>query len=370
MPGLFVLALVTLGLALVALIVFRTTRPKQVEAPASATRDEFDELEESDTSDPYNDGFGSSSSSTYSRRLSRTSSTYDGEYRRRTHTIAKWAMVGLFGLTALLTVFSSVTAVPTKTVAVVVEFGKPVRNLDNGPHIKAPYQKTTELDAAIKTDVYGNNPCTMTVRLANQSTACVHTSIRWQLRLNSASDLFQNHKDFDSIRTNLVTRKLNATLNEVFAIYDPLASVNAANNSKDGKPVVQPVPLEEMGRRVTLRMQAEIGTQIEVFEVLTPIVDFDETTQKKIDAYQAEIANTRIAQQRQQTATAEAAANRALAASVSKDPNVLVSKCFDIVAEMVKKNMKLPEAGQPCWPGGQSAVVIPTASGGQPPAEK
>ncbi|HEX3082095.1 MAG TPA: hypothetical protein VHQ86_02475, partial [Candidatus Saccharimonadia bacterium] len=65
----------------------------------------------------------------------------------------------------------------------------------------------------------------------------------------------------------------------------------------------------------------------------------------------------RIAKQKELTAAAEAAANAALAASVSKDPNVLVSKCLDILAQMEKDKMPIP-AGVSCWPGGSGTAVI------------
>ena len=50
--------------------------------------------------------------------------------------------------------------------------------------------------------------------------------------------------------------------------------------------------------------------------------------------------NTRIAKQRHQTVEAEA--NRKLSRSISKDPNVLVSKCFDALKDMVREEQPIP----------------------------
>ena len=68
----------------------------------------------------------------------------------------------------------------------------------------------------------------------------------------------------------------------------------------------------------------------------------------------AERANTRIAEQRAKTATAEAESNRVLSESIKNDPNVLVSKCLDAINE----GKSLP-AGFQCWPGTSGSVVVP-----------
>ena len=65
-----------------------------------------------------------------------------------------------------------------------------------------------------------------------------------------------------------------------------------------------------------------------------------------------EKANTRIAEQRAKTAAAEARANEILAASVSNDPNVLVSKCLDAAREA-----RISPLG--CWPGTTAVPTVP-----------
>lgn len=69
------------------------------------------------------------------------------------------------------------------------------------------------------------------------------------------------------------------------------------------------------------------------------------------------IIGARIAEQREATAEKEASANRKLADSVSKDPNVLVSNCLNLLGEMVDKGQPVP-AGFSCWPGGGASSVI------------
>ena len=101
--------------------------------------------------------------------------------------------------------------------------------------------------------------------------------------------------------------------------------------------------------------------QILIDSVTMSFLKLADSTQAKINAYQAEVGNTRIAEQQEKTAGAQARANRALADSVSKDPNVLVSKCLDTLEEMVKAGQSVP-AGFSCWPGSGANLVLPGAT--------
>ncbi|MCW2790246.1 MAG: hypothetical protein JWP56_2549, partial [Aeromicrobium sp.] len=262
--------------------------------------------------------------------------------------IARYTTVGLWVLGLALLAFSCVTQVTTKNVGVVTSFGRPVSTLSNGLHLKAPWQKVTEFDAAVQTDSHKGEgddsatACTQ-IRIGNQSVACLDNSIRWRIVQNSADDLYRDYRQFDNVRDSLVTRELDAALNEIFADYDPLATVDT--NGKSTAP-----SLDELSDRVTARLREKIGDQVDVLNVIIPLVTFSKTTQEKINDYQAELANTRIARQKQQTADAQADANRKLSGSVSNDPNVLVSKCLDTFDEMVKAKQPIP-AGFSCWPG-------------------
>lgn len=253
------------------------------------------------------------------------------------------ALVGVVALGATI-----VTVVPTKEFGVVTAFGRPVRTLPNGLHLKAPWEKVVTIDAAIQTDNHTTQSknC-INVRIAHQATACVDTSIRWRIKDSATDALYQNYRDFENIRDSLVTRDLNAALNAVFEDYDPLA-VDANGNATTP-------PLVELSGKVTAAMQAEIGTQIDVLSVIIPVVNFDQNTQGKVNALLAQVAQTRIAQQAIKTAESQARANKVLAGSVSRDPNVLVSKCLDMVET---GKVSLP-AGFSCWPASGSAVVVP-----------
>jgi SPFH domain/Band 7 family protein len=266
---------------------------------------------------------------------------------------------GLLLIAILAFAVSTVTIVGTKKVGVVTTFNKPVDTMSNGIHLKAPWQKVTELDGAIQTDnhtggsVEKPNGCTL-VRIGNQSTACVDNTIRWRIRQHAADALFRDYRSFDHIRDSLVTRDLIVALNDVFATYNPLGNLNS--NVTTAPPSLEALSAQVrellVGKNGT---SGRIGNQIEVLSVFTPIIHHDNQTQRKINQYQAAKADTRIALQKVKTAVNEAKANKTLAGSVSNDPNVLVSKCLDLV----RTGVALP-AGFTCWPGGSSAVVVPS----------
>lgn len=145
--------------------------------------------------------------------------------------------------------------------------------------------------------------------------------------------MFLDYKTFAKIQINLVDRNFNVALNDVTSAYDPLNANSVANGGKD---------LSTMAEEVKKQVQAKVGNRILIRSVALPIMNFDDPTQGRINELQAETAKTRVAQQKKQTSTAEAEANKILEASVTAE--TLTSKCLDIVAES-----KLSPIG--CFPG-------------------
>lgn len=85
------------------------------------------------------------------------------------------------GLALAVLLASVVTFVGTRDIGVVTSFGRPERHLDNGIHLKAPWENVSTLDGAIQTDNYtGTEECT-DIRIGNESMACVDNTIRWRI---------------------------------------------------------------------------------------------------------------------------------------------------------------------------------------------
>jgi regulator of protease activity HflC (stomatin/prohibitin superfamily) len=264
--------------------------------------------------------------------------------------------VGLIGL--IMLVFSSATVVPTRDYGVVTKFGRPVGTLPNGLHWVAPWESVESMDGAIQIDWHrdtDNNKDThgdaIQVRLGNQSNAYLDTSVRWEMKQDAADDLYLQYRSFDAVRTNLITRNLQTALNEVFAHYNPLATVVAADPNLPADKV-QTDTLISLAAKATEIMKSKVGDQVTIFEIQIPTIAFDEETQHKIDQLNQQKAATAVAVEQQKTNVEQSKANNDLVASV-KDPNVLVSKCLDIVRD---------KGGSPlgCWPGAGVVPTIPT----------
>lgn len=246
--------------------------------------------------------------------------------------------VAAFLIGALIFVFTSAVIVPTREIGIVTTFGKPNGELSNGLHWTAPWQSVTNMDGAIQLEKFEGDSG-MTVRLGNNSTANANVTIQWRLNPADAPELFLDYRTFDNIRDNLVNKELGVALNTEFAKFDPLAP-----GAADGAPLVA------ISGKVQADVQAAVGKRVEIQKVFVPLVAFDGNTQDRINALNIEKANTRVAEQRKQTATADAAANEVLSHSVSNDPNVLVSKCLDAAA-------KAQTSPIGCWPGSAQAGV-------------
>lgn len=264
-------------------------------------------------------------------------------------------------LALTLIVSACLTVVGTRRIGVVTSFGRPVDSLSNGLHVKAPWQKVNELDGSIQTDSSvgaegGDNGQCTDIRIGNESTACVDNTVRWRIITDEADQLYRDFRNMDNIRESLVTRELNAALNEVLGDFNPLDAVNLDESAALAS-------LDDLAEAVTDSLKDRVEGRIEVLSVTIPLIRYDKGTQGRLNEYQEEIANTRIAEQREETAKAQARANEALSASVSNNPNVLVARCLDVLSLMVEEGQTIP-AGFSCWPGGGTGVVIPSAPQG------
>lgn len=256
-------------------------------------------------------------------------------------------------------VASSVTTVPAQNVGVVTSFGKPTgRNLGPGLHGKVPWDRVHDMDGTIQSidnlgasaDEEKKIKGRTTVRLNTNSLMFVENALRWKIKPEKADTLFRDWRKGggdivgERIGPGLVEKELAAALNVALAPYDPYAP---------GKPGQT---TDDLVAKVVERLNSRIGDRVEIVTFTILRVDLDDATQARIINLQEEVQRTKQAEQRKQTAAAEADANKELAASVSKDPNVLVSKCLDVQRSMVEKGQSL--AGVPsCWPVNGAQLV-------------
>lgn len=270
----------------------------------------------------------------------------------------------LLGLGVFLS--DTLTQVNTKNVGVVTEFGKPVGYLNNGLHFVAPWANVTEISDAVQTDTYasdgynghkqgGATDTCIHVRLAGSATACPNVSIRWQIKPSGVDYLFRNYQDTHLITDNLVLRDLQQAMNQAFADYNPLNLDENGNSKNPSFATISANVLKIVQQDIDQNNQGALT----ITSVIVPFMNYDEQTQARINEVLAQIAKTKTAIQAQQTATAQAAANKALAASVSNDPGVLISRCLDLTQNAIDKGVSLPP-GWNCVGGGSGiSVAVP-----------
>lgn len=270
-------------------------------------------------------------------------------YKERGEEYSLW-WVGLIPLVigVLVLIFSSTAIVQAKQVGVLTSFGKPSdRTLNSGLHLKAPWQKVTSIDATIQTNEYHGEDA-LKVILADKNTAEVSATIRWSVNRENANDVyadFRSDDPTDSLRKAVVSTKFKAAMNSVFNSYDA--------TSEDQKST------SELAAEVQKILVSETEELVDIKSITISYIKPDKAVQRKIDALQTQRGATKVAEEKKKTVQLEADANRLLSNSISNDPNVLVSKCLDLIADGAFD----PPAGFTCWPGGGGSVVIPSGGG-------
>lgn len=270
-----------------------------------------------------------------------------------------------------LVVFASCwTQVPTRNVGVPTNFGKTTgETLNPGLHFVPPWTKVTDIDATVQTEEYRGDEC-IYVRIADGTSACISMTYRWRIKPEAADIVYSDYRNSDTdindaVRKALVSTNVKASINEALADYNPLTFANEIDSDSTpeelAKVDVQVAPdyvalNEEIGSLLNEKIEA-VGDLIEVQQITVSYINLSQTTEDKINAFVGAVQETRIALQNQATKAAEAEGNRLLSDSISRDPNVLVSKCLDLL----ESGIAVP-AGFQCWPGTGGSVVLPAVN--------
>lgn len=273
----------------------------------------------------------------------------------------KLAVVPLLASVVLLAL-SCTTIIQAKNVGVLTTFGKPTRSLNAGLHLKAPWQKVTELDGTKITNKYAGDQ-RIEVRIGDGTTAAVETAIRWSIVAEKADEIYADYRSDDvntNVREALVETVFTNAINAVFGQYNPTADLVAVDPNAEKRLNFVP-DYDGLAAEVTESMKERVaasGGYVQIEFVTISGISLSPETQKKINEFQAEVARTQVALQAERTNRAQAAANKALSDSVSNNPNVLVSRCLDTLQAMVESQQPVP-AGFTCWPGDGADLVLP-----------
>lgn len=273
--------------------------------------------------------------------------------------IARSVGVVSLGIIAVMC-FSAVSA---KNVGVAVNFGS-VSEQTRAPGIqlKFPWTKIVQIDGTIQTDAYEGENC-IPVRIGDGSQACADVVNRWAINPANAASVYEQHRSddpTDSFKQAVVSTELKQAVQEALKTYNPIAELQAVGQDELSADLSFAPDYEEISKKIEADMKERLGRkdQAHVEGITFSYSRLSDNTQRKLDDYVAAVGETRIASQQRETAKAQAEANRTLSSSVSNDPNVLVSRCLDLLRDAQQANYQLP-AGFSCWPGGGTGVVIP-----------
>lgn len=301
-----------------------------------------------------------------------TTKTERGSYGREDREITlpsmkHWGWIGL-PLTVILLFLSTFAIVGTRNVGVETQFSAPTgRTTDAGWTWKAPWHSIHDVDARIQVEEYKGDDC-IYVKIADGGTACISLGYRWRINPDNASKAYQDYGSAEdgiiaAVKKAVVSTNIKAAINETLGTYDPLsgADIKPGMTAEEISNIkINVVPdYQQINKDIKDNLDnkiTDLGGLVDIESVTVSYVKLPDATEKKINAFNQAVQDTKIALQQIATAGAQADANNALAASL-QDPNVLVAKCFNSLAQGEFN----PPAGFSCWPGAGGAVVVPAA---------
>lgn len=286
-------------------------------------------------------------------------------------SIRLWGFIPLV-IALFLMGFSMVHIVQARTQGVVVSLGATDPDT-RGPGLNFtwPWQDVVAIDTTRQVANYngGNhddNPDyhgLVKVQLGNGNYSSVYASVTWQINPDKAnlaySDFRGDQEPVDMVYSRLVMPQFKAALNDVWGTYNPTAQAMALLSQPNA--VITPADVDfspdytEITTAVKANFEKRMANEdiVQVIDVTVSLVDFDDGTKKQISALQAEVQKTIATRQGIQTAAAQAQANEELAKSL-QDPNVLASRCFDLIAS----GDFTPPIGFSCYPGTSNTTGV------------
>jgi regulator of protease activity HflC (stomatin/prohibitin superfamily) len=283
--------------------------------------------------------------------------------------LPSWLGVVPLVIALIIGAFACTAIVEAKQQGVLLTFGKPSeRTLSPGLNIKAPWQKVVTIDTTRQVDNYNNGQeeedhGVISVRLGNGNVSTVYAAVTWAVNGENANVVygeFRGEDPTETVYSRLIRPRFKGAVNAVFGAYNPTADVAA---QLDSDKTLNPSDIrfapdtDALAAEVLASFKERLGDEnlVTVSDVQVSFVSFDSDTESQIAQYQAEVQKTVVAAQAVKTAENQAKANETIAASISKDPNVLASRCFDLIAD----GKFAPPAAFSCYPGGGGSVVLP-----------
>lgn len=251
-------------------------------------------------------------------------------------------ITGLVSLVAFVMLgFATTTIVPARQVGIPVTFGVAGNAMPNGFNLKAPWTDVELMPTTPQAlDAVGDKATK--AKDVDNSDVFVYNNVRWSIVEKQAASIYYDAKDFDNVSDMFIQPSLRTAVATVMSTYAPLSDKKPGN--------------AEVADAIKAELQKRVGDRFTIDSVNVTFIDVSQATKDRIAALNAERANTRIAEQKEQTAAAEARANKILADSIKNDPNVLTANCIKAITESPAGTFP---AGFQCFAGASGSVVIP-----------
>ena len=257
-----------------------------------------------------------------------------------------WSVVAAVPLVVfiLIFLFSSMNYTTARTVGIVTEFGKATGTIQPGLNWTAPWADVTEFPTSnqvLDLDATNDGPnVTVKFKGANGGggSGFVNVNITWQVKNdNEAVKLWQNWKEFEAVKDNVVNPRGQAAVVEVFGRYTPEEAI-------DGN------KLQQFNDEVKQSLSTALDSSgISVENVAIKRVDLSPEIQDRINKQVQAQADVQKAQIEQQRAQIDNQTNQLRQQSLT--PEALIRTCMDVTnAWNVAQNGPLP-ASWNCFSG-------------------
>lgn len=240
----------------------------------------------------------------------------------------------------LLIFAAGANSVPQRNVGIVTSFNKATGETTGaGFHWVAPWKNIDDWDATRQAYDHRDERNCVQVRIADLSNACVEALIEWNTKADKAPEQWGSYKkDFNNYVSKRVDPNFAMAFNEAFANHDPLKNVDEKTGNLN-------VPYDQIMRDVRSRIEARIGSDVEVLSVVVSRINYDEKTQGSIDAYRQAVLKGRTLEKEHANALKQKAVSE-VNAQVDKQ-----TRCMDLAEKLGK------EPGYCMWANGFPAAA-------------
>lgn len=260
------------------------------------------------------------------------------------------------GFIAALPCFTTVDA---RAVGVQTSFGRYQDTLGPGFQWVAPWSDIEEWTTRLQTshfagdgeqeerDNFHTEAC-ISVKMYAEQPGCVSAVVEWAVTEDSVEALWRDHKDFESARRNYVNTEIRARVADAFEGFDPLLKLREpdADPKRGTREQFAALAGEKLKPKFTER-----GLALRTVRVTH--VDYSDQVDQLLRDAGTEVARTRLAEQRVDTAKAEADA-----AKERNSPTKIRPGCEALIRDLAAANQlqHLP-AGWQC-PGGPQPITV------------